>query len=94
MDTEKLLTVQEAASEIGVSQSAIRNATLQGRLPFVAKFGRKLIERDALAAYQRRTQPGGIKAKGRPYAANGAESSKGKGESPEKAGEGAGTRLG
>lgn len=66
MDTETLLTVQEAALRIGVSESAIRNAMLQGRLPFVAMFGRKLIEQEALSTYQRRTQPGGAKARGRP----------------------------
>ncbi len=72
LDTETLLTVREAAAKIGVSESAIRNATLEGRLPFVAKFGRKLIEREALAAYQQRTQPGGLKPRGRPRAAEGA----------------------
>lgn len=66
MDTEALFTVREAAAKVGVSESAIRNATLQGRLPFVVKFGRKLIEQEAMMTYQRRTQPGGIKSKGRP----------------------------
>jgi len=66
MNTETLLTVREAAAKIGVSESAIRNATLQGRLPFVVKFGRKLIEQDALADYQGRTQPEGVKPRGRP----------------------------
>ena len=67
MDTETLFTVREAAAKIGVSESAVRNATLEGRLPFVVKFGRKLIEQDSLAAYQARTQPRGIKSRGRPY---------------------------
>ena len=66
MNTETLFTVREAAAKIGVSESAIRNATLQGRLPFVVKFGRKLIEQEALADYQGRTQPEGVKARGRP----------------------------
>ncbi len=66
MDTNPLLTIREAAEKIGVSQSAIRNATLQGRLSFVVKFGRKLIEQDALTAYQERTQPKGVKLRGRP----------------------------
>lgn len=69
LDTDALLTVHEAAEKIGVSDSAIRNATLEGRLPFVVKFGRKLIEQDALIEYQRRTQPDGQKSKGRPRAA-------------------------
>lgn len=68
LDTETYFTVREAAARIGVSESAVRNATLKGRLSFVVKFGRKLIEREALAAYQRRTQPGGVKQRGRPRA--------------------------
>ena len=69
MDTDTLLTVHEAAASIGVSDSAIRNATLKRRLPFVVKFGRKLIEQDALEEYRQRTQPDGIKLRGRPHAA-------------------------
>ncbi len=76
MDTETLLTVREAAAKIGVSESAIRNATLEGRLPFVMKFGRKLIPQDALTAYRRRTQPAGIKSRGRPRTASDGEASK------------------
>lgn len=71
MDTEALFTVREAAAKIGVSESAIRNATLEGRLPFVVKFGRKLIEQNVLAAYQARTQPHGVKSRGRPYRKSG-----------------------
>ena len=66
MDTETLLTVKEAAGKLGVSESAIRNATLDGRLPFVLKFNRKLIEETALTEYQQRTQVDGEKPKGRP----------------------------
>ena len=66
MDTETLLTVKEAAQLLGVSESAIRNATLEGRLLCVTKFGRKLVSREALSEYKERTQPGGIKLRGRP----------------------------
>lgn len=66
MDTDHLLTVREAAKKISVSESAIRNATLEGRLTFVMKFGRKLIPVEALAEYEARTQPEGIKPRGRP----------------------------
>ncbi len=66
METENLLTMDEAAARIGVSLSAIRNATQEGRLPFVRAFGRKLIEREALAEYRARTQPDGVPPKGRP----------------------------
>jgi excisionase family DNA binding protein len=66
MDTENLLTVREAAERLGVSESAVRNATLDGRLPCVSRFGRKLILTEDLEAYRRRTQPGGVKLRGRP----------------------------
>ena len=66
MEAETFLTVREAAERLGVSESAIRNATLEGRLPFVRRYGRKLIEVPALLAYRDRTQPGGVKPKGRP----------------------------
>ncbi len=69
MDTETLFTVQEAAAKIGVSPSAIRNATLDGRLAFVTKFRRKLIEQEALTEYQKRTQNGGVSTPGRPRGA-------------------------
>jgi excisionase family DNA binding protein len=63
---EELVTVQEAAKELNVSESAIRNATLEGRLPSIFKYNRKLITRAALDAYKARTQPGGAPVKGRP----------------------------
>lgn len=66
METDTLLTVQEAAKKIGVSESAIRNATLDGRLPSVWRYGRKLIDAGELEAYRERTQPGGVKQRGRP----------------------------
>lgn len=66
MDTESLMTVREAAEKIGVSENAIRNATLDGRLPFIIKFGRKLITQEAFNEYRIRTQPEGVKLRGRP----------------------------
>ena len=62
----ELLTVQQAAARIGVGDTAIRNATLQGRLPFVFKYGRKLIAPADVDAYAARTRPAGVKPKGRP----------------------------
>lgn len=70
MDTESLMTVREAAEKIGVSENAIRNATLDGRLPFIIKFGRKLITQEAFNEYRIRTQPEGVKLKGRPRRSN------------------------
>ena len=66
MEAETFLTVREAAERLGVSKSAIRNATLEGRLPFERRYGRKLIALRALLAYRERTQPGGVKPRGRP----------------------------
>ena len=66
MASETLLTVKEAAERLGVTESAVRNATLDGRLPFVIKFGRKLVETKELEAYRERTQPAGVPAPGRP----------------------------
>jgi len=66
METETLLTVKEAAEHLGVSESAVRNATLEGRLPFVRLYGRKLIDRQELEAYRERTQPSGVPVRGRP----------------------------
>lgn len=63
---EELLTVGEAAAQIAVTESAIRNATIGGRLPFVRKYGRNLIRPVELHAYQIRTQCSGEKLIGRP----------------------------
>lgn len=63
---ETLLTVQQAAANLGVTDGAVRLALSQGRLSSVEKFGRKLIERADLDAYKRRTQPDGVKKVGRP----------------------------
>lgn len=58
MEADELLTVQEAAEWLGVGDTAVRNAMLRGRLPFVRRYGRKLIALPELAAYKERTRPG------------------------------------
>lgn len=63
---DEFLTVQQAASQLSVTDGAIRLALSQGRLPSVQKYGRKLIARPDLDAYQQRTQPEGVKRVGRP----------------------------
>ena len=55
---EDLITVQEAAKIAGVSETAIRSALLRGRLPFVLKYGRKLIERPVFDRYRETARPG------------------------------------
>ena len=66
METEGLLTAREAAQELGVHTGTVHKAFQECRLPFVALYGRKLISRQALEAYKRRTRPDGEKPKGRP----------------------------
>jgi excisionase family DNA binding protein len=58
---QELLTVQEAAAQIGVTEATIRTATLNGRLPFVRRRLRSWIAPADLRAYQERTQPTGEK---------------------------------
>lgn len=55
------MTVQEAAARIGVTEAVIRHATLGGRLPFVRKSGRILIESSQLQAHRARIQQAGEK---------------------------------
>lgn len=52
MGEEILLTVQEAAKETGMSETGLRNAINRGSLPFVEKYGRKLIRAEDLANYR------------------------------------------
>jgi excisionase family DNA binding protein len=54
--SEDLMTVQEAAAQMGVTASTIRYATLDSRLPFVRKHGRSWIAPAELRAYQARTE--------------------------------------
>lgn len=66
MEPETFMTVKDAAARIGVTEAAIRNATLEGRLSFTVMYGRKLIAVKDLEEYQSRAHPGGKKPKGRP----------------------------
>jgi excisionase family DNA binding protein len=60
------LTIQEASGFLGISEGAVRIAILEKRLPFVTKYGRKLIKQSDVDAYKQRTQPEGVKRTGRP----------------------------
>ena len=64
--TDEYLTVQDAAADLGITEVSVRSALNRSRLPFVEKYGRKLIARTDLAAYKQRTQPDGVKRVGRP----------------------------
>ena len=63
---DDLLTVQEAAALLGISDATVRQAILGGRLECVRKYNRKLIPRAALEQYRARTQGAGVKRRGRP----------------------------
>jgi len=66
MPSNDYLTVRQSALKLGVSETAVRNATLQGRLPYSVLYGRKLVATVDLQSYKDRTQPRGIKSVGRP----------------------------
>ncbi len=40
---ERLLTITDAAKQIGITEAAVRQAILKGRIPSVTKYGRKLV---------------------------------------------------
>ena len=61
-----MLTVQEAAAELGTVAQTIYNALNEGRLPFEVRYGRKLISQSAVEEYRQRTRPDGEKPTGRP----------------------------
>ena len=63
---DEYLTVQEAAEYLNVTETAVRGAILDDRLPSTVKYGRKVISRNDLAAYKARTQPDGTAKAGRP----------------------------
>ena len=48
----ELLTVREAAQEVGLTEPAVRNAIYRGRLAAIQKYGRTLIERGEFERYR------------------------------------------
>ena len=66
MEEEKLLTVTEVATALGVSQAAVRNAIYEGRLASTKMYGKPLVKTIDLEAYRARSQPDGTKRVGRP----------------------------
>jgi excisionase family DNA binding protein len=73
MEGEKLLTVQEAAKQLGVGDSAIRNAVQRGKLAYVEMYGRKLLRESDLQAYKATARPGRPPKKAQPEQEQGAE---------------------
>lgn len=61
------MTVAEAATSLGVHPATMRNATQEGRIPYVRLYGRILIAPDDVEAYRERTRgPEGDVPRGRP----------------------------
>ena len=65
-EPEEMLTVVQAAKELGVTPGAVRLAIYDKRLPSEEFYGRRLIKRPDLETYRLRTQPDGAKRIGRP----------------------------
>ena len=59
---QEYMTVVEAAAILGVTKAAIYEAIREDRIPSELVFGRRVIRREAVAAYQQRTE--GVGAKG------------------------------
>jgi excisionase family DNA binding protein len=53
-----LLTVQEATARLGVSRAALYVAMADGRLKYVEKYGKRLIDERALKSYSPRAYRG------------------------------------
>ncbi len=66
VENTTLLTVSETARELNVSKTTVYEAMSEGRLTYVYKYGRKLINKTHVDEYKRRTQPLGHKRIGRP----------------------------
>lgn len=66
MEEPEYFTVPEAMRELDAAAQTIHTAITEGRLPFVVKYGRKLVSPADLAVYKQRTRPNGEKPRGRP----------------------------
>lgn len=53
-----LLTVQEATVRLGITRAALYAAMADGRLKYVEKYGKRLIDERALASYKPRAYRG------------------------------------
>lgn len=66
MEETDYLTIPQVSRELGAAAQTVHTAISEGRLPFVVKYGRKLVARADVEAYRERTRPDGEKPKGRP----------------------------
>lgn len=65
-EEDELLTVPEVAKDLTVTAPTVYTAMREGRLPYVIKYGKRLITPAAVAEYKARTRPTGEKPRGRP----------------------------
>jgi len=65
-DQDDLLTVPEVAKRLTVSAPTVYIAMREGRLPYVTKYGKRLIAPASVDEYLARTRPTGEKPRGRP----------------------------
>jgi len=61
-----VLTLPQVAASLGISESAVRAAVAQERLPSLTLLGRRVVKRDDVEAYRGRTQSAGKPRPGRP----------------------------
>lgn len=66
METDDLLTVPEVAALLGIAQTTVHAAMSKGKLPYIHKYGRRLVPRSVALAYKERAQPDGAPKRGRP----------------------------
>jgi len=66
METTGWISVKKAAERLGVHPQAIRNAIADGRLVSAKVFDRDVVSEADLEEYRARTQPDGVKPRGRP----------------------------
>lgn len=65
-DNPDFLTVAQATAFLGIQTQTLREVILRGRIPVVRTYGRVLIARSDVEAYQARSQPEGKPQRGRP----------------------------
>jgi excisionase family DNA binding protein len=63
---DDLMTIAEAAELLGVHRQTVYTAIREGRMESIKRYGKALVSRSEVDAYQRRTRPGGVKPRGRP----------------------------
>ena len=70
MNTNDYFTIDKCAEFLDISETAVRVAIAESRLPSTFEFNRRWISKADAADYKARTQPEGVKPKGRPKGAS------------------------